>query len=118
MNQENKLDFGSVQVHKKVIAELICSSINDIDGMRLVKKTISDRILGLLGQSKFPGITINVNGDGEISIEVKVFVRYGINIPSVAKQAQEMIKESIDKTMDTHLKDININVQGVEKEES
>ncbi len=118
MSQENKLDFGSVQVHEKVIAELICSSIADIDGIQLAKKTARDHIFGFFGQEKFPGININVDGDGEISIKAKVFVRYGVNIPDVARQAQDAIKDAIDKTMGTHLKDININVLGIEKGES
>jgi len=118
VSQENKLDFGSVQVHKKVIAELVCSSIEEINGIRLVKKSFGESILEVFGKKNFPGIIINVDENGNISIEVKVLVRYGVNIPDVARQAQDAIKGAIDKTMDTHLKDININVQGIEKGES
>jgi len=117
VSQDSKLDFGSVQVHKTVLAELIYSAAQGIDGIRLIQKSMGQRLLELFGQQKFPGIEIKVDDVGDISLEVKVFVRYGINIPDAARQAQEAIKKAIEKTIDIRLKNININVQGMERGE-
>jgi len=115
VKQDDKLDCGSVQVHKKVLAELVQSALEGIEGISLVHKNMGDRLSELFGQRKFPGIHIRLDDNGDISLEVKVTVRYGINIPDVARQAQEAIKSALEKAVDVRLKNININVQGMDK---
>ncbi|VAX37776.1 hypothetical protein MNBD_UNCLBAC01-1491 [hydrothermal vent metagenome] len=116
MKDNQKIDFGSVQVHKKVLAEIIHTAIMEVEGLRLVSKTLKEYIFSLFGQECFSGIDLKVDDNGSVQLAVRVFVRYGVNIPDVARQAQDAIKAVIDKTIDIDLKDININVQGIDKE--
>lgn len=113
MTKENKIDLGSVQVHNKVFAELITSAMEKVDGVQLVQKNIGNKFLEMFGQKDFPGISIKVGEDREVTLELKVLVRYGLNIPDAAHHVQEAVKSAIDEALDVTVKDININVQGI-----
>ena len=113
MNTKNKVDLGTVQVDKKVIAEIISSVISDVNGVCLIQKNIGNRFFEVFGQKDFPGITVKVDENSDVTLELKVLVQYGMNIPDAARQVQEAVKAAIDKTLDVNVKDINVNVQGI-----
>ncbi len=115
MTQGNTIDLGSIQVHKKVIEEIIDTSIRGMEGVSLVEEKLSGKIFGLLGKKKYPGISVKTLDEGQLSIDVKVLVRYGLNIPETARQIQDLIKMSLDKTVDLELKNINVNIHGIER---
>lgn len=116
MKKDQKIDLGSVQVNKKVFAEIISSALDEVEGVRLIPKNFGNRLVAMFGQKDFPGIDVRVDENHEVTLALQVFVRHGMNIPDLARQIQETIKLAIDKTLDINLKDININVQGIEKE--
>lgn len=116
MKKEDQIDLGSVQVHKKVFAEIISSAVDGVDGVCLIQKNLGNKLSEMLGQKDFPGINIRVDDGHDVTLELQIIVRYGMNIPDAARQVQETVKSAIDKTLDINLKDININVQGIERE--
>ncbi|MCK5180659.1 MAG: Asp23/Gls24 family envelope stress response protein [Candidatus Omnitrophica bacterium] len=116
MKKGNTIDLGSVQVHKKVFAEIIASALDEVDGVHLIQENLGNKLVGFFGQKDFPGIDIKVDEGHEVTLELQILVRYGMNIPDAARQVQETIKSAIDKTLDINLKDINVNVQGIERE--
>ena len=113
MNDDKKIDLGSVQVHKKVFAEIIASALAQVSGVKLIDKNIGNRLFEVFGKKEFPGIDVKVHDDHEVSLELKILVQYGINIPDVARQVQETVRSAIDRTLDVTLKDIHVNVQGI-----
>ncbi len=116
MNQDQGIDFGSVQVHKRAIADIVCSAIRDIDGVRLIENDFKDSLRELLGYKNYSGIIVNVDESNQISIELKIVVRYGLNVPEIAREVQDIVRLAAEKTIDINLKDITVNIQGVERE--
>jgi len=113
VKDENKLDLGTVRVHKKVLAEIIYSTINDINGIILVQKTVGQKIIGCFTDKSFPGIDVKLNDQGDVRIDVKLRVRYGLNIPSIAKQMQDTIKSAVSEAVDIQVAEINVNIVGI-----
>ena len=118
MKKQQSLDFGSVHVHSGVLADIVKSVVEEIDGVSLVSEDFYKRFVGLLNKNEHVGVNIDIDENQDVSIEVLVVVRYGLNIPDIAHQIQDLIKKAIEKTVNIHLKDININVQGIEKKEA
>ena len=110
-----KVDLGSIRVHKRVLAEITYNAVSEIKGLRLKSKDFISGLSGLLGINNYPAISVIVDKNNQVSIEVKVIIQYGMNIPQLAKQTQDVIREAIEKTVDIELKDIHVNVQGIEK---
>lgn len=115
MAQGNSVDLGSIQVHKTVIEDIIDTAIKDMEGVSLVEEKFSGTLYRLFGKKRYPGISIKTLDEGQLSVEVKVIVRYGLNIPETARQIQDLIKMSLDKTVDLELKNINVNIHGIER---
>jgi uncharacterized alkaline shock family protein YloU len=114
----NKVDLGSIKIHKQVLADIIQSAVLTVPGVTLLTKDFGSHLVDLVGVKKIPGISITIAKNSQVTIEVKVKVRLGLNIHDVAQQIQEVVRAAIDKTVDIDLKDINVNIQGIERGES
>ena len=115
MIDSSRVDLGSIQVHKKAIADIAASALAEIDGVSLPAPNLVSKAKEILGYRSIPGIIVTVDKGNQVSIELRVLVRYGINIPDIARQIQELVRTAVERTIDISLKDINVNVQGIEK---
>ncbi len=115
MKKDDKIDLGSVQVHRKVFAEIISSAISEVSGVELIQKNISNRLFEVFGQTDSHGIKIKVDENREVTLKLQVCVQYGMNIPDAARQIQETVRTAVDKTLAITLKDINVDVQGISR---
>ena len=85
MKQPYQIDLGIVHIHKNVVAEIVASTVTDVDGVELVSKTFAENCIELFGTKTVPGITVNVDENNDVSVDIQVVVRYGMNIPDVAR---------------------------------
>ncbi len=115
MMQGNTIDFGSVQIHKTVLEEIVQSVIDKIDGVQLDRDFIGKKLFTFWSQRNRSGIDIKVEADQGVSIDLRVQICYGKNIPSIATEVQDAVKTAIEQTVDINLKGINVNVQGMTK---
>lgn len=115
MSDENKVGFGSIQIDKKVLADIAFSAINDIDGASLVPQDVQNRFLEFFGKKSYSGINVAIDKENQVAIEVRICVVYGVNIPDIARQVQDAIRAAVERTADITLKDVNVIVQGIER---
>lgn len=115
MSEANKVDLGSIKIHKTVLSEITFSAISEVKGVSLVPKDFFSSVLDIFGMKNFPGISVNVDKNNQVVIEVKVIVDYGVNIPDAARQAQDVVRDAIEKTVDVDLKDVNVNIHGIDR---
>ena len=97
------------------MAEIAYSAATGIDGVSFLYQKITGKLYEYLNLKVYPGIKVDIDENYNISIEVRVVVRYGLNIADVAAQIQETIKSAIEQMVDINLKDINVNIVGVER---
>jgi uncharacterized alkaline shock family protein YloU len=110
-----KVDLGSVAIHKKVLAEIVSTATKDFKGIRIFKGNGFVQFLSFFTFQKFPGIKIKVNSNDEVSVVVMLKVQYGLNIADIASQLQKIIKDALEKSVQVTILDININVQGINR---
>lgn len=115
MLEENTVDLGAVQMHKKVIGDIAAATLKEIPGVSLARFGIISAVFELFGYQNYPGVAVTVDKDGLISIEVRVVVEYGLNIPSVASRIQDAVRTAVEQAVDIELKEINVNIQSVER---
>jgi uncharacterized alkaline shock family protein YloU len=118
MRGVHQLNIGSVHVHKNALSDIISSAVSGIEGVRLIPKNFADDLMEILGQRKFPGIEIHIDENNEVTVDLKVYIRYGMNISDIANQIQDVVKSILDRTVDIHLREINVSVQGIERGET
>lgn len=113
--ENGDINFGSVHIHQKAIADIVASAIQEMEGVSLVPNSWQSQVLEVFGRKCYSGITVAIDKDNQVSLEIKIFVRYGVNIPAIGRQIQEAVRSAIEKIADVQLKDINVNIQGVER---
>ena len=115
MRSTSRFDLGQVQIHNKVLAEIVRSAVGEIEGVSLIKKNFYFQVVELLGQETIPGIDVIIDENSDVTLNVKVCIRYGYNIHDIAVQIQDAIKSAIERMAEINLKEINVNIQGLER---
>ena len=115
MRDDDKIDIGLVQVHKKVIGDIAVSALKDIDGVKLAESELVGKIFALFGHKHFPAVIVNIDKDNQATVEIKVIVRYGMHVGDVSRQIQDMVRVAVERMLGIHLKEVNVNIQGIER---
>ena len=115
MLDNGAVDLGSVHIHKKVIGDIAASALKEVQGVELARFGIISGLFELVGYKNYPGVSVLVDPDGEISLKLRLQVEYGTNIPLVAQHIQELVRGAVAKAVDIELKEINVNIQSVER---
>ncbi|HBO97390.1 MAG TPA: hypothetical protein DE315_02520 [Candidatus Omnitrophica bacterium] len=115
MKQPYEIDLGVVHIHKNVVADIVASMVADVDGVELVSKTFAENCIELFGKKIVSGVTVNVDENNDVSVDLRVVVRYGMNIPDIGRHIQDVVRSVVQKTVDISLKEINVNIQGIER---
>jgi len=118
MRQDNTVDLGVVQIHKKVIGDIAAASLKEVNGAELATFGIISWVAEAFGFKNYPSVKVTIDKDHQISLEIRVIIYYGMNIPVVARQIQDMIQHAVEEAVDINLKEINVNVQAVERPNS
>ncbi|MDE2027034.1 MAG: Asp23/Gls24 family envelope stress response protein [Candidatus Omnitrophica bacterium] len=112
---ENTVDLGVVQIHKKVIGDIAAAAIKEIPGVQLASFGFIGSIAEAFGYKNYPAVTVTIDKDTQVSLEIRVIIHYGMNIPQVARQIQDVIAAAVEEAVDIHLKEINVNIQAIER---
>lgn len=115
MNRENKLDIGFVQIHKKVIGDIAASALADVQGVKLASFGIISKLFEIVGLKNYPSVNVNIDDDNQVSVEIKVSIQYGLNVPDVARQVQDVVRAAVERSVDINLREVNVNIQGIER---
>ena len=84
-----------------------------------MRGNLTNSINTLLGrQDHGRGVELSVDGN-QINADVYVYLNYGVSVPKVALEMQQVLKEQLYYMTDLDLNEVNIHVDGIipEKEE-
>lgn len=116
MKPDAKVDLGVIQVHRNVIADICTAAIQDLEGVTIARHETLDGILGTFGVRNNSGVDVLVDQAGQVSVVVKVNVRYGLNLAEVSHRIQDVVMTAMEKMADINLKDVDVNIQGIERD--
>ena len=113
--EESRTDLGIVRIHKNVIASIASLAALDVEGVKRVGGDFKSGIMELIGRKSSYAVRVEINKSEEVSLDIPLVIKYGYNIPDIADKAQENIRNALEKMTNLSIKEININVQGIEK---
>jgi len=114
--EEGQTDLGMIRIHKNVIASIAAIAASEIEGVKRVEAGFKGGLLELIGKKPKAKIKVEIYKNEWIKINVGLVVKYNFNIPEVAGKVQENVRNALEKMTDISIKDVDINVQGIEKE--
>ncbi len=115
MRPENKIDLGIIQVHKRVIADICVAAVLEVDGVAMARNVPLEDICAIFGGRKNSAVDVRLDAAGQVSVVVKVLVRYGLNLADVSRRVQDVVMTAVEKMADINLKDVDVSIQGIER---
>lgn len=115
MNQDARTDLGTIRIHKNVIASIAQVAAVEIEGVKRVGGDLKSGIMELISKKTHMAIKVEFDKNDDVRIEIPIVIRYGFNIPEIANRAQENIRYALEKMTNLSIRDININVRGIER---
>ncbi len=118
MLDEQMMDWGAVHMHKKVIGDIAAAALREIPGVSLARFGLLGPVCEILGYKNYPGVSVRLDKDGQVVLNMRVVVEFGLNIPATASHIQDAVRAAVEKAVDIDLREININIQSVDRKES
>ncbi len=115
MRQANTVDLGSVQMHKKVIGDIAVAALKEIPGVSLAEFGFLGDIFDIFGHKHYPAVSVRSDKNGALTLNLRVNVEYGLNIPNIASRIQDAVSDAIEKSVEIDDVLINVNIQSVER---
>jgi uncharacterized alkaline shock family protein YloU len=112
--QEEGLALGSIKISESVIAQIACAAVLEIEGVARLAGDFKTKIGKMLGKRDIPGIKVVIE-DNEVILEICAVIVYGHNIPEIASKIQEAVKIAVEKMTNLLVRDVNVNIQGIER---
>lgn len=114
-NEESQTELGIIRIHRDVIASIACLAAQETEGVWGVGRSPGNELFGLFGIRRRSAVKIHIDKNEEVRIEMPIIVKYGFNVPEVAAKTQDNVRSRLEKTTDLVVRDININICGIER---
>ena len=99
--EENQIEnetTNNIQISEDVVSVMAGMAIQDIEGVAKVATGFAGGISEALGKKNIGGIII----------------KYGAEIPKIAKEIQDKVKNDVEKMTGYNVISVNVKVQGIE----
>ena len=111
-------DKGTIQVTNNVIAAIIKKYALTVDGvLRTAPQSLRDGFSNMLSRRSYESsINIELADEGAI-ITLSLILRFGVAVPEVTKNIQNILFEKIPELTGYKVSKVNVNVIDLEEEE-
>ena len=110
-------ELGTIQIHENVISTIVRNVVASIDGVtRLAGSGLVDNIAEFVGRKTRSALLVEMEEGGIARIEVKVNIKYGSHIPTVAASLQSSIIDEVNKNTGMRVPKVDVVIQEIEAE--
>lgn len=113
--EESRTDLGTIRIHKNVIASISSIAATEIEGVKRVGGGFKSGIMEMIGNKLSSIIKVEISKSEEVKVDIPIIIKYGFNIPDIANRVQESARNSLEKMTNLSIKEINVNVRGIER---
>ena len=108
-------EFGNIQVGGNVFTQIAGNAATKCFGVKgMAMRSVKDGLVHLLRrESMAKGVSVRINPDDTLSIDLHIMVDQGVNIPVVCKSIISEVRYMVTKQTETHVKDVNVYVDSM-----
>ncbi len=110
-------ELGDVKIHENVVASIVRKSALEVEGVsRLAGNALVDNIAEIVGSKRMQSraITVDMQDNNRLSIEVKLNILFGFKIPVVAQEVQKAVIEAVEAMTGMTVVKANVVVQEID----
>lgn len=105
--------IGSVQIADEVVAVIVAIAATEVEGVATMGDDITSELMSKVGiKNLAQGVKLAIE-DGKVSVEVKLTVEYGYNIPATCAKVQEKVKNTVENMTGLTVTDVDVRITGV-----
>lgn len=110
----NDGEVGSIRISDEAIAVIAGLAALEQEGVASMAQGTVDSFAEMLGvkAAQRRGVRVEVANE-EVSIELNLYVEFGVDIPSVCQKVQDRVREAVEEMTGLTVSAVNISVQGV-----
>ncbi|MFK4566408.1 Asp23/Gls24 family envelope stress response protein [Enterococcus sp. UD-01] len=108
-----KDSLGEIVIAPEVIEVIIGIAASKVDGVYGMRGTFANNVTEFLGRAAHgKGVYLKAEEDG-LKVDIYCYLDYGISVPKVALEMQDLVKQQVLFMTDIDLVEVNIHVVAV-----
>lgn len=117
---EESNTLGDIQINFNVVANIVRLAALEVSGVATVGGGIVDGIAEIFPQKKGfdRGVRVKADEVGDYIIDIKVILKFGVELALIAGQVQHRIAEQVEKMTSRSVARVNVIVEGVKTSET
>ena len=100
---KNSMPSGNVVYNSSIVKSIIMLAVPKVEGVKFATSSKSNN----------DAIVLQFSGEYNVSVDLKVAVDYGFNIPDVAYHIQQSIKHNVETMSDYKIDNVDVHVVNV-----
>ena len=112
-HRDRSTDLGVVRINNEAITTIASIAAMEVKGVSRMggglKRTLGEIFLSRCGTG---GVKISVK-ESEIKLSVSIIVDYGVDMPRVADEVQDSVKNTVEKMTGLVMSEVDVIVEGV-----
>jgi uncharacterized alkaline shock family protein YloU len=115
---EESNSLGDIRINHSVVASIVRLAALEVVGVAAVGGGFVDGIAEIFSKKGDErGVRVEEDEVGDYRIEIRVILRFGVELAAVATQIQQRIAEQIEKMTSKNVARVNVIIDGVRTDE-
>ena len=112
---EDNNSLGDIRINHSVVANIVRLAALEVSGVVAVGGSFVDGIAEIFSKKGGDerGVRVDEDEVGDYKIEVRVILRFGVELAAVASQIQQRIAEQVEKMTSKNVARVNVIIDGV-----
>ena len=106
--------MGSIKIAPQVLEFIAGIATSQVDGVSRMRGSFANNVGEILGRSDHRrGVHLTIEDDHSLTFDVTVNIDYGKDVPQVAAEIQNKVKQQVALMTDLKVGLVNVHVQGI-----
>ncbi|PXA03259.1 Asp23/Gls24 family envelope stress response protein [Coraliomargarita sinensis] len=115
---EDSNTLGDIRINHSVVASIVRLAALEVAGVAAVGGGFVDGIAEIFSKKGDErGVRVEEDEAGDYQIEIRVILRFGVELAAVATQIQQRISEQVEKMTSKNVSRVNVVIDGVRTHE-
>jgi len=117
MSEDNNT-LGDIRINHSVVASIVRLAALEVSGVAAVGGGFVDGIAEIFSKKGDErGVRVEEDEVGDYRIEIRVILRFGVELAAVASEVQQRIASQVEKMTSKNVSRVNVVIDGVRTEE-
>ena len=114
MDETKEVLNGNIKISEEVIETIASVTISEIEGVSSTGAGLVDGITRRLTKKPVTSGIKAIIGEGTVSVDISIVVKYGVRIPEVAWNVQDAVKKEIELMTGLSVEKVNVRIVGID----